>query len=101
MDENWAAVIVSLITGGFGLLGILATQFFAKKRTGGIKLSSYDIVAASEDSDMSARLSYLMLIKTDIKEIKSCQKEEHQDIKGHLRDIKFLLQEIIQKHNLH
>lgn len=86
MDEQWAAILVSVITGGFGLLGIIFTQLAAKYRTKRLQPDANDVMAAGGDT-RSPRLDVLMLMKHDLKAHDEMMKDNMRDIKEGIRDI--------------
>jgi hypothetical protein len=88
MDASLSAVIVSLITGSFGVLGILATQWAAKHKTRNIKPDARDVMAASEREEQLPRIDYLATIKQDIRQNRSIAREGILDIREDLHEIK-------------
>ena len=89
MDDSWAAIIVSAVTGGFGLLGILITQNAAKLKARKIVPNAMDIIGASEGIQNLPRLDYLAAMKQDIQQFTQSERDAHHDIKEMIRELKY------------
>lgn len=88
IDEVTAPVWIAIITGGFGVVSLLITQWFAKRKSGNIKPSSQDMAAALSDNENVPKMDYLATIKHAIIESRRSSTDDHSDIKDLLRDIK-------------
>lgn len=93
MDANWAAIIVSIVTGGFGLIGIFITHKAAKSKARKMRPSEMDLMTSTEGTQGIPRLDYLANMRHDIKADLDNLKSHHQDIKSGLYDIRQDLRE--------
>lgn len=97
MNDQIAAVTVAIVTGGFGLLGILATQLLAKKNVKHLNPSEKEEVAAIMGDGHVANYSHIAALQHMVKENGINAREGVSDIREAISDIKIEVREMRQE----
>lgn len=107
MDENWAAIVVSTLTGLFGLVSLIVTQFLAKNKSKAISPSPSEMAEAAmgaETTNRRAEADTLAYIRHELREHKVSSrdnfldlKEDHQESRRVMREYFIRMEEILHK----
>ncbi len=88
MDDSIGAIVVSAITGGFGVIGIWITAKFAKKKAGGSDVSiDTQIMEAMHKKAPASDVDYMAAIKVELRESRLQSRELAQKLTEDLSDM--------------
>jgi len=89
MDADWVPVIVSAITGAFGLAGVVAAQWLAKNRAKKLKPLEKNLIEVSGGFENGCRQDYLLEIRNMTRDQGHESRNSHHEITALLRDMRY------------
>jgi len=95
MDENFSAVLVAIITGGFGFLGILVTQWLSKAKARQLS----DTKQATESSKQLGTdvIDHTAALSFHVRENTLTTREGLQEIKEDISEVRTVVQTIARE----
>ena len=100
MDEHLAAVIISIVTGLFGFIGIIATALLANKKAKKVTDSTEVEVDTLVGEARYPRVDYFATIRADLKENGIVAREGITNVRQDVSDLKLILREHVQEDRL-